>query len=285
MENYQGKTAVITGGGGGIGYGIATACLKEGMNVVLSDIFEGSLQTAKESLLAIYPEAKIATCVADVSSEESVKNLLKESLEAFGEVHLLFNNAGIMAPRCFENLSYADWMKNIAINVMGVVNGMSIFLPELEKNEDGGCIINTGAKAAVSFAHTMCAYSATKAATLLMSGCLVKELRRRESKVNVMEVIPATIFSNLLKSEDNKSDEGLNEMEKGMRQFLINATAATTPEEMQIAKEKFGTITKEEAGEIIMNAVKEGKNFCITHDRVLNDIRDFSEMLIEGYVR
>ncbi len=285
MDNYQGKTAVITGGAGGLGYGIATACLKEGMNVVLSDLFEEPLAKAKEDLLKVYPEAKIATCTADVSSVESIENLLKATLEAFGKVHFLFNNAGIMYPRCFENLSPADWQKNLNINVMGVVNGMSVFLPELEKNDDVAYIINTGALGAISFHPAMSAYCATKAATLLMTGCLIKELRARNSIVNVMEVLPATIFSNLLKSKENTGDDGLNELERAQKDFLYNATAATTPEEMQAAMEKYGTITKEAAGEIIMDAIKEGKNFCITHERAKGAAGKLGEMLLDGYVR
>ncbi len=282
---YNGKTAVITGGGGGLGYGIALACIKEGMNVMLADLFDKALQQTKEQLLNVYPDAIIETCVFDATDVESVKNLLDKTLKAFGKVHFLFNNAGIMYPRCFENLTAKDWSKNIDINVMGVVNGMSVFLPELEKNDDVAYIINTGALAAVSFSATMCTYSATKAATLLISGCLLKELRARNSIVNIMEVLPATIFSNLLKSQHNADDSGLNEAEKKMKDFLYNATAAVTPEEQQVAMEKYGTITKESAGEIIMDAIKAGKNFCFTHERVGTAIKKFSEMLLDGYMR
>jgi len=92
MKGFDGKTAVITGGASGIGRAIAERCVKEGINIVLADIEEKALNNAKAEL-----ETKGASIIAvktDVSKAEDIETLADKTIETFGEVHLLFNNAG-----------------------------------------------------------------------------------------------------------------------------------------------------------------------------------------------
>lgn len=297
MGEYSGKIAVITGGGGGIAHGIEVACLKEGMKLVLADIHEQRLEAQKASLLQDFPSAEIITQKTDVSKEEDVQKLLDVTLQAFGKVNFLFNNAGVHFNRQFYHMTENDWKFILGVNVWGIINGLKVFIPEMEKNEDIAYIINTGALGSLAFVPAMSHYCATKAAALMISGSVLKELQMRGSKINIMVVMPHFISSGLLQNdldvrpEEFKNDfderEIMDEFEKAKQERMYAATvgAMNHPEDAEENRQKYGTIPNVEAGEIIMQHIKEGKNFCITHDTTKEAFLIFSKMLVDGYIQ
>ena len=96
MKEFEGKTAVITGGASGIGRAIAERCLKEGMNIVIADIEEKALTNTKKELKT--RNASILAVKTDVSKLQDIENLAEKTIESFGQVHILFNNAGVGVP-------------------------------------------------------------------------------------------------------------------------------------------------------------------------------------------
>lgn len=108
MKQFHGKVAVVTGAASGIGRAIAERCCKEGMRVVLSDIEEAPLSEASETLRV--QGATVHAVRADVTAEADVRTLADRTIDAFGAIHVLFNNAGvgIIGPTIWDT-ALADW--------------------------------------------------------------------------------------------------------------------------------------------------------------------------------
>ena len=140
LADLQGKVAVVTGGASGIGKGIAGALLGEGMQVVIADVEKPVLEATAAELGAV----GIHTDVGDAAS---VQALADETLERFGAVHVVCNNAGVGPVGWMADTTLDDWRWLIDVNLWGVIHGVTTFLPILERNAEGGRIVNTGSLA------------------------------------------------------------------------------------------------------------------------------------------
>src|SRR5262249_55645901 len=136
MEDVRGKVAVVTGGASGIGRAMATRFAAEGMNVVIADIEEGPLQATSDEL-GVYGVR------TDVTDAASVAALADATLERFGAVHVVCNNAGVGGGGLIKDLTLKDWQWVINVSLWGVIHGVHTFLPHLLQNPDGGHIVNT----------------------------------------------------------------------------------------------------------------------------------------------
>ena len=145
MIDFNEKVAVITGAASGIGLGIAEKCVEEGMKVVLSDIEEKTLSQVEEELRS--KGVEVMSVVADVSKIDDVKNLAQKTLDNFGAVHLLVNNAGVgFATKTSTNIweyPLADWEWILSVNVWGVIHGIHVFVSIMLKQDIECFIINT----------------------------------------------------------------------------------------------------------------------------------------------
>ena len=144
MENLKGKTAFITGGASGMGLGIARACAREGMNVVIADF----RQSAIDEVLPMF-EAHGWPChgiCLNVADREAYVKAADEAEAVFGKIHVLVNNAGIanLEPKLVEG-EY-DWKTIdmvIDVNFKGILNGIAFILPRIMKHGEGGYIVST----------------------------------------------------------------------------------------------------------------------------------------------
>ena len=136
LKNLSGKVAVVTGGASGIGRGIATRLVEHGMQVVIADIEQSALDRTAAEIGA----TAIRT---DVSSLESMRALAENVRARFGTVHVVCNNAGVGSVARLESMTSADWQWMLGVNLWGVIHGVSVFLPLLKANPDGGHIVNT----------------------------------------------------------------------------------------------------------------------------------------------
>src|ERR1700680_2619876 len=122
MKEFRGKVAVITGAASGIGLGIAERCVREGMKVVLADLDEANLTQAETELKTA--GGTVLGVRTDVSKRSDVEALARQALDAFGQVHLLFNNAGVAAGAAPWEATWNDWEWVIGVNLWGVIHGV-----------------------------------------------------------------------------------------------------------------------------------------------------------------
>ena len=147
MERLAGRTAVVTGGGSGIGEGLAHACHAAGMRVVLADVEDDEAERVAGDVRALGGEALAVR--ADVSSSVAVEELAARAYEAFGEVHLLCNNAGVLAVSPLAEAPEADWEWTLGVNLMGPVHGVRAFVPRMRAQGGEAHIVNTASVAGV----------------------------------------------------------------------------------------------------------------------------------------
>ena len=175
MHELAGKAAFITGGASGIGFALGRAFAEAGMSVMLADIETDALAAAVQSLQNIGPVVRGITC--DVADPASVDNAARASFEAFGNVHVVCNNAGVAGGSGIDNISLDSWRWVIDVNLMGVLHGIHAFLPHIRAHGEGGHIVNTASMAGLNSGMGFSPYSASKFAVVNMSEGLAARLR------------------------------------------------------------------------------------------------------------
>jgi len=210
MIDFNNKVAVITGAASGIGRGIAEKCAKEGMRVVLSDIEEKALSQVEEDLRSTGTE--VMSVVADVSKIDDVKDLAQETLNNFGAIHFLVNNAGVgFATKTSTNIweyPLADWEWMLGVNVMGVINGIHVFVPIMLKQDIECYIVNTASLTGlITPVLGVGIYSITKHTVVAITESLNHELQRSGPKIKVFALCPSFVKTMLTESERNRPEE------------------------------------------------------------------------------
>ena len=175
MRELAGKTAFVTGGASGIGLALGSAFSEAGMKVMLADIEENALTAAVESLR--HSAQDIRGVVCDVADPDSVEHAAKVSYEAFGNVHVVCNNAGVAAAGGIDNISIDNWRWVLDVNLMGVLHGIRSFLPHIRAHGEGGHIVNTASMAGMNGGLGFSPYVASKFAVVGMSEGLAMQLK------------------------------------------------------------------------------------------------------------
>ena len=142
MDQFNGKIAVITGAGSGIGRALAKRCAAEGMQVAAADVNPDRLESLEAQLAG--GGCKVMTQVLDVSDASAFSAFGERCRSEFGAPDLLFNNAGILRLGDTWSHSADDWQKLFSINIMGVVNGVNAFVPFMLEEGRPAHIVNTG---------------------------------------------------------------------------------------------------------------------------------------------
>ncbi|MBM4431475.1 MAG: SDR family NAD(P)-dependent oxidoreductase, partial [Chloroflexi bacterium] len=141
MHEFRDKVAVVTGAASGIGRGLAERCVQEGMRVVLADVEEPALRQVERDLRAA--GGQVLAVHADVSKVKGVAELARQTLDAFGGVHLLCNNAGVVAGSSAWESTLADWEWVLGVNLWGTIHGLRTFVPIMLAQGAEGHILNT----------------------------------------------------------------------------------------------------------------------------------------------
>ena len=174
MRHLVGKTAFVTGGASGIGFALGRVFAEAGMNVMLADIETEALAIAVESLRGLGPGARGVAC--DVADPASVERAAEASYEAFGNVHVVCNNAGVAGGGGIDDISLDTWRWVLDVNLMGVLHGVRTFLPHIRAHGEGGHIVNTASMAGLNSGLGLSPYSASKFAVVSMSEGLSRQV-------------------------------------------------------------------------------------------------------------
>jgi NAD(P)-dependent dehydrogenase (short-subunit alcohol dehydrogenase family) len=201
MKDLQGKVAVITGGASGIGRAVADRAAGEGMKIVLGDIEEGPLKEAVDELTGQGAEA--LGVVTDVSDAASVRALRDRTLDRFGAVHLVHNNAGIGLGGPIWEVSEEDWRWILGVNLWGVIHGVATFVPLLIAQGEGH-VVNTASIAGLTAAPFLGPYNATKHAVVAISETLFKDLQAMGAPVGVSVLCPGFVQTRIAESDRNR---------------------------------------------------------------------------------
>jgi len=145
MMDTNGKVAFVTGAASGIGLGMTRAFARAGMQVMMADIERAPLTAAAEGLRG--EGAHVETVVCDVSERASVRAAATATLDAFGKVHVVCNNAGVTSGGLIEDCTEDDWNWVIGVNFLGVLHGCEAFVPHIKRHGEGGHIVNTSSMA------------------------------------------------------------------------------------------------------------------------------------------
>jgi NAD(P)-dependent dehydrogenase (short-subunit alcohol dehydrogenase family) len=185
MGRLDGKVAIVTGGGSGIGRAAAIIFAKEGAKVVVACRTVGSGQEVVSKIEEAGGEAVFVK--TDVSRASDAENLVKAAINTYGQLHVLFNNAGTSEPRNIKtaDLKEEDADRIIAINLKGVFLVTKYAIPEMIKS-GGGSIICTASECAIHSCHGLSIYSATKGAVLSFSRVVAMEYARDGIRCNTI---------------------------------------------------------------------------------------------------
>jgi NAD(P)-dependent dehydrogenase (short-subunit alcohol dehydrogenase family) len=183
MTDVNGRTAFITGGGNGIGLGVARSFARAGAKLVLADIDREALDRAKAELQEITP---VETFQLDVRDRDAYAAIAEDAERMLGPVSLLFNNAGVAGGAPAAKLTYAHWDWSIGINLYGVINGVQTFLPRMVERGQGGHIVNTASGAGLAATGAGALYTTAKYGVVGMSEALHGELAPQGIGVSVL---------------------------------------------------------------------------------------------------
>ena len=256
MKEFQGKVAVVTGAASGIGRALAEHAAQLGMKVVLADIEEGALQQAKQALEA--SGAQVLAVKTDVSKAEEVEALAQQTLEHFGAVHLLFNNAGVAAGATVWDSSLADWQWVLGVNLWGVIHGVHTFVPLMFKQGTEAHIVNTASIACLVSGPGLGIYKVTKFGVVTLSETLYSELMLTGAPIKVSVLCPGWVKTRVMESERNRPAAMQN-----VAQEPLNPVGEAFLQMVQQAIET--GMAPGQVAEAVFQAIREEKFYILTH--------------------
>ena len=227
------------------------------MKVVIADIEKDVLDEAVAEVVATGGEA--IGVVTDVSDRASVEELAAATMDAFGAVHLLCNNAGVETGGSFANIPLSSWRWVFDVNVFGVINGCQVFLPLLHQQAEAH-IVNTASVASFDTSiPTMAPYMASKHAVLGLTENLARELRTAGSPVRVSLLAPGFVRSRITEAERNRPAGVQAPVPDPVRRSLIDQLSGLIQTQ---------GMEPSEAAQLVVQGIVENRFFIFTHPEV-----------------
>jgi len=273
VRAFAGRVAVVTGAASGMGRAFARRFAEEGMRVVLADVEREALDRTVAELRA--HGHQVTGVPTDVMSRASVQDLARATLDVYGKVHLVCNNAGVEGylDGAIWEATERDWRWTMGVNFWGVVHGVETFLPILLAQGEEGHVVNTASMTAVVRATNM--YAITKQAVLAYSETVYGHLRERGARVGISVLCPGIVATQLFLGSRNRPRELRNEQEPPgaaegaeLRRRMHQRLAAGMP--------------PAEVAEILVRAVREERFYVLTDHEWDERIRRRTEDVLRG---
>jgi len=262
MKTFAGRVAVITGAGSGFGREFARIGARLGMRLALADVQPEALAATVAELSG--QGAEVFGETTDVARAEDVERLAARTLDAYGGVHLLFNNAGVASGGLAWESSVRDWEWVLGVNLWGVIHGVRVFTPIMLAQGTEAHIVNTASVAGLVNPQLMAAYNVSKHAVVSLSETLYHDLRMVGAPVGVSVLCPAFVATNISASERNRpvgmaNDAPPTASQAAMKAQLDKAVAS-------------GRITAEQVAQATFDAVRDDRFYVITHEKMMPSI-------------
>ena len=268
MRDVAGRVAFITGGGSGLGFGMAQAFVAASMKVVIADLRKDHLDEALDHFTRAGKRPSVHALQVDVSDRQAMAQAADEAERIFGKVHVVCNNAGINLFNDIAAATYEDWDWILGVNLGGVVNGVHTFIPRLRKHAEGGHIVNTASMAAFIAGPTAGIYTCSKFAVRGLSEALRYSLAPHG--INVSVVCPGLVDSHIYESDRLRpahlaASSGVADSELLTRLAELHRRAGMPPRE---------------AGERVLRGILRNDFYIFTHPEFKEEQREiFDEAL------
>jgi NAD(P)-dependent dehydrogenase (short-subunit alcohol dehydrogenase family) len=267
MKDLQGKVAVITGAASGIGRAVAGRCATAGMRVVLADVDPGALDVAEKELGN--DGADVLAVVTDVSKPDQVDALARRTLDTFGAIHLLHNNAGVATGGLIWQCTIADWEWLLGVNLWGVIHGIHTFVPLMLAGGADGHIVNTASAAGLTSPPLLGPYSVTKHGVVTLSETLARDLAMQQSRIKVSVLCPGFVNTGVLeRTRDRPSRRRIDDDDLG-----ASALASHMME---------GALAPEVVADHVLDAVRHEQFYVLTHPELTAAVRTRMDDIISG---
>ncbi len=230
LEDLKGKVAVVTGAASRIGKALATRFVEEGMKVVLADVERDSLREVTREFESA--GAEVLPVRTDVVQADDLSALAEATLERFGKVHVLCNNAGVFAGGLCWKAPPSDWEWVLGVNVFGIIHGLRAFVPIFLEQNEPGHIVNTVSMAGLINTPYSGPYNVSKHAAMSLTETLYHELRMNQSPVGVSALCPELVRTGIGRAERNrpahlKRPEGTESAEQAFVEETIKTSIET----------------------------------------------------------
>jgi NAD(P)-dependent dehydrogenase (short-subunit alcohol dehydrogenase family) len=265
MDTLDGRTAVITGSGSGIGRAIATELAGAGMNVVVADIDETAAQTVATEIAA-HGTRSLAVKV-DVADFASVTAAADAAFAEFGNVHVLCNNAGVLVFGKVAELRIEDWRWVYGVNVFGVINGLHEFVPRMLAQGTEGHIVNTASVVAFTRGPGREPYTSSKAAIVAITEDLRSEVAG--AGIGVTALVPGGVNTRIGESQRNRPTE-------------FGPAAVRAPREPGAPESSSPVLDPIDVGRMVRSAIERNDPWVFTHPDWLGANLDHAQGVIDA---
>jgi NAD(P)-dependent dehydrogenase (short-subunit alcohol dehydrogenase family) len=273
MFEFEGKVAVITGAASGFGRAFAEKGASLGMKLVLADVNPEALLQTVDALRAGGAEA--IGVPTDVSDAAQVEALAQAALDAFGKVHLLFNNAGVGSGGFLWESSANDWAWVFNVNVMGVAHGVRAFTPIMLRQNEPAHIVNTASVAGLLSPPAMGIYNASKHAVVSLTETLYHDLQLAQAAKPAQAAAGGEVGCSLLCPAFVPT--GIADAERARPAELRNDSGPTRSQiaagkQLQRAVQS-GKLTAADVADITFEAIAARRFYIVTHPGIMATVK------------
>ena len=265
MKEFRDKVAVVTGAASGIGRGLAERCVQEGMKVVLADIEEKALAEAEKEIREA--GASVLAVSTDVSKASDIEALAQKTLDAFGAVHLLCNNAGVGGGTTISETvwahSMANWKWVIGVNLWGVIYGVRVFVPIMLEQDSECHIVNTASAAGLISGPQIGPYKVAKHGVVSLSETLYHDLASIGAKINVSVLCPGSVNTRIMDAGRNRPPELQND--PAWEERIMSSPEYQAGDQFIRQDLLQAGMSRQQVADYVFNAIREAKFYILTH--------------------